>query len=149
MTDESALRGTLVAQQKEAEESNPPTIPESSQLLSPAPEHDMWSDFILPEHLFTPEAIGPFTFQDFPSLLTPQASFPEVLAPMSPGLEPLSPGLEPLSPGLEPLSTLAFEDAVGSNLMEIVEPHNYEIMGTFCQETGSTESTLSAQLSNG
>ena len=142
MTDESALRGTLVAQQKEAEESNPPTIPESSQLLSPAPEHDMWSDFILPEHLFTPEAIGPFTFQDFPSLLIPQASFPEVLAPMSPGLEPLS-------PGLEPLSTLAFEDAVGSNLMDIVEPHYNEIMGTFCQETGSTESTLSAQLSNG
>lgn len=135
LTDDSALRRTLVAQHIEAEECNQPTVVGSSQTTSPASEHDIWSDFIFPEHLLTSEAIRSCDFPDFPSFLTPQTSFPETLSSASPDLQPLSP--------------LAIEDIAASNRLDVVEPHQFEIVDTFGPEAGSTESALSVQPSDG
>lgn len=140
MTDESAQERILVAQQQKAEECNQPKALGLSRPLSATSEHDMWSDFILPEHLFTSEASPSCAFQDFPSLLKPKSSSPDILA---------SPSADILS-----LSSFAGEDITGSNIVDIAGPPIFETGDTFCQETeitgtASTDSTLSAQLSNG
>lgn len=134
MTDEPALRRPLVAQRQQVEECNQPTVVGSSQPLSPATEHDMWSEFILPESLSTSEAIRSCDFQDFPSSLTPQTSFPDTLSSASPDLQPLSP--------------LASEDVASPDRGDVVESHEPEIVDSFYQTTGSTGSALSVQPSN-
>ena len=116
-------------------ECNQPTVVGSSQPISPASEHDIWSDFIFPEHLLTSEAIRSCDFLDFPSFLTPQTSFPETLSSVSPDLQPLSP--------------LAIEDVAASNCVDVVEPHQFEIVDTFRLEAGGTKSALSVQPSDG
>ena len=140
MTDESALERIPVAQQQKAEECNQPTALGLSRPLSATSEHDMWSDFILPEHLFTSEASPSCAFHDYPFLLKPESSSPDILAFSSTDL----------------LSLLSFasEDITGSNIVDVAGPPLLEIGDTFCQETeitgtASTDSTLSAQLSNG
>ncbi|KAF6235873.1 hypothetical protein HO173_006069 [Letharia columbiana] len=134
MTDEPALRRPLVAQRQQVEECNQPTVVGSSQPLSPATEHDMWSEFILPESLSTSEAIWSCDFQDFPSPLTPQTSFPDTLSSASPDLQPLSP--------------LACEDVASPDCVDVVESHEPEIVDSFYQKIGSTGSALSVQPSN-
>lgn len=95
----------------------------------------MWSDFILPESLSTSEAIRSCNFQDFPSPLTPQTSFPDTLYSASLDLQPLSP--------------LASEDVASPDCGDVVESHEPEIVDSFYQKTGSTGPALSVQPSNG
>lgn len=126
MPDESVSRRTPVAQRYKAEEHELPTVVGSSP-----PEHDVWSDFILPEYLSDSKAFRSCDFQDFPSPLFPPISVPETLVSASPGIRPLPP--------------CASEILANSNNVDAVRSLQFDIGDTFCVDTSSTESDLSVQ----
>lgn len=133
-TDEYAPRRTTVAQRPKAEEGSQRTVVGSSETLSPTSEHDVWSDYILPEYLFPSETIQFGNSQDFSCILTPQKSCQGTLSSAS--------------PDVQPLSLLAREAVAGLDFMDVVEPHHFEIMDTVFQENGNTESALPVLPSN-
>lgn len=134
MIDESVLRQAPVAQRPKAEAYVLPTIRGSVVRPSP-PEVDVWSDFILPEHLFTSEAFRSCGFQDFSSPLFPKIPLPETQISAS--------------PDIQPLSLCTSENIAGSNYVGAIGSPQFGIVDTICLETGSADSDPSVEPSNG
>ena len=134
MIDESVLRLAPVAQRQKAEGHELSTVVGSVVGPSP-PDLDVWSDFILPEHLFTSEDFRSCDFQDFSSPLFPNIPVPEIPGSTSPNIQPL------LLCASENIASLNYVDAIGSPQFGIVD--------TIYLETGSTDSDPSGKPSNG